>query len=517
MRDERPSRSRGGPSRRRPARGARGAGLLALTLAVSACGVGRWETAPAPAPVRSVHAALLRNGNVLLIAGSGNDPEMFAAGTFSTTEWNPANGTFRDVATPYDMFCSGHAFLPDGRLLVAGGTTGYPDTLTETDYKGSRQAYEYDPVTHAYTQVPDLDSGHWYPTLVSTGDGRMLAVAGQDENAVLQSQFQIFDPDANDGAGSWTPQQESSQFFPTYPALHLMADGRFLYSGVSTFGTGNIPPGFWDVGASAFTAVAGLTDPDRRDMGASVLLPPAQDQKVMVFGGGQHTDPDVIATDSTAIIDAKESTPTFVPGPPMSEGKQYVSAVILPDRTVLQTGGSNESWYDVDRADFRYRYTAQIFHPDTGTWEDAAKSKVGRTYHSEALLLPDGRVATFGGNASDQGEPFEMRIEIYTPEYFDAPRPEVTIGQSARWISRGQSFAFSSDKALRWVELVRPSSVTHSNDPEQRLVDVPFVQHNGSVTATVDPNPNLTPPGWYMLYGVDESGVPSIASWVHIA
>ena len=133
----------------------------------------------------------------------------------------------------------------------------------------------------------------------------------------------------------------------------------------------------------------------------------------------------------------KQPTPTFTPGPPMSEGKQYVSAVTLPDRTVLQAGGSNETYLANERADFMFRYTAQIFHPDTMTWENAAKSTVGRTYHSEALLLPDGRVATFGGNASNTKTGFEMRIEIFTPNYWNKPRPLLTVGDQARTITRG--------------------------------------------------------------------------------
>ena len=71
---------------------------------------------------------------------------------------------------------------------------------------------------------------------------------------------------------------------------------------------------------------------DKRDQGASVLLPPAQDQKVMVIGGS--------GTATTAIIDLKAANPAYTAGPPIEEGKQYVSAVILPDGRVLETGGT---------------------------------------------------------------------------------------------------------------------------------------------------------------------------------
>ncbi len=425
--------------------------------------------------------------------------------------------TFRSIPTPYDMFCAGHAALPNGSLLVAGGTSAYPNQAGSLSYKGSNHAYEFDVATHKYVQVPDLAEGHWYPTLVNRGDGTVITVGGLDQNSVLQSHMQIFDSTGNGGAGTWTPQVTTASFFPPYPALHLMQDGRFLYSGVSTFGDGSDDAGIWDATANTFTSVAGLPDRYRRDMGASVMLPPAQDQRVMVMGGGSHPDGTVAATASTGIIDLKQPTPQYVAGPPLSESKQYVSAVILPDRTVLQTGGTNESYLDRTQSDFKYRYTAQIFHPDTMTWEDAAKPTVGRTYHSEALLLPDGRVATFGGNASDIGTPYEMRIEIYTPDYVAKARPVLTLGTAAKAMTRGGASSFQSSVPLKWVELVRPGAATHSNDPDQRLVDVPFTQTGTTVNAALDANPNLTPPGWYMLFGVDPAGTPSVATWVHVA
>ena len=88
---------------------------------------GHWDELPVPPEFRlnSVHAALLHTGKVLLIAGSGNDEQAFRAGTFKTLLWDPGTGEFHLVHTPIDLFCAGQAFLPDGNLLIAGGTTRY--------------------------------------------------------------------------------------------------------------------------------------------------------------------------------------------------------------------------------------------------------------------------------------------------------------------------------------------------------------------------------------------------------
>ncbi|NEK59892.1 DUF1929 domain-containing protein [Geodermatophilus sabuli] len=88
---------------------------------------GHWETVELPEEyrVQAIHAALLYTGKVLLIAGSGNDAEEFDAGTFTTVVWDPATGETTEVPTPEDLFCSGHAYLPNGNLLIAGGTAEY--------------------------------------------------------------------------------------------------------------------------------------------------------------------------------------------------------------------------------------------------------------------------------------------------------------------------------------------------------------------------------------------------------
>jgi hypothetical protein len=88
---------------------------------------GYWQVIDLPERdrVNAIHAALLSTGKLLVIAGSGNDRTQFDAGTFKTLVFDPITGSTTLVPTPTDMFCAGHAFLPDGKLLVAGGTLRY--------------------------------------------------------------------------------------------------------------------------------------------------------------------------------------------------------------------------------------------------------------------------------------------------------------------------------------------------------------------------------------------------------
>ena len=58
------------------------------------------------------------------------------------------------------------------------------------------------------------------------------------------------------------------------------------------------------------------------------------------------------------------------------------------------------------------------------------------------------------------------------------------------------------------LSLIRPMAVTHSVDVNQRLVDVPFIiENDGDLELSITDNPNLAPPGWYMLFATDEHGL----------
>jgi hypothetical protein len=64
--------------------------------------------------------------------------------------------------------------------------------------------------------------------------------------------------------------------------------------------------------------------------------------------------------------------------------------------------------------------------------------------------------------------------------------------------------------------LIKPAAVTHQSDPNQRYVDLPITPDGGSVLLNLTTNPNIAPPGWYMLFVTNAAGVPSTAKWVHV-
>lgn len=467
---------------------------------------GRWTT-PASMPGRAMHATLLRDGRILLIAGSGNDWEgQFLPGTFETHIWNPTTNTFTSVPTPSDMFCSGHVTLPDGKILVQGGTEAYAGTPESVSYKGLKSSYIFDPATNAYTKTNDAIDGHWYPTLTKLETGDIWMAGGYDENGGGSTATELF----SFADSRWLGRNEvpqTNRYLGTYPHMFLMADSRMLYTGGHTFG--DAQPGtasfIYDWRNALIGDIPGLRVPRLRDQAGSVLLPPAQNQKFMIAGGGS-TDYGG-ATNTVDIVDMNQANPAWTPGPnlPGSEGRMYLNLTNLPDRSVLAShGATGNRTGDVLRA--------AIYSPVSNTWAEVAGDPVGRNYHSSTLLLPDGRVVAIGSNPADNS--YEKRLSVYEPPYlFKGDRPTVT--EAPADATYGQAFALGTTGNVMSASLTSPGSATHQTDTNARLVDLPL-SGGAAKTATIPTNRALLPPGPYMLTVLDDKGVPSVARWINI-
>lgn len=594
---------------------------------------GHWKTVDVPRKYRinTIHAALLHTGKVLLVAGSGNDAKQFDAKTFRTVLWDPEKNTFKNIPTPNDLFCAGHTQLPDGKLLVAGGTRRYekldgdvkkagglmivhnenPDraktikagtrftgrqngktfeakdsvlvprakkkadpvtgqvkvtasvarvyveaaergksyqtgtednyrvhglrgaerrniygiaqklSFDKKDFQGIKDTYEFDPVAERYIEVDPMHEARWYPTLTTLEDGKVLSVSGLDEiGQVVPGKNEIYDPKTK--KWEFLPR---TRFFPTYPALHLTDDNKVFYSGANAgYGPADKgrTPGLWDLETNGFRKIPGMSDPDALETAMSVPLPPSQSRKFMVLGGGGVGESKK-ATAKTRVVDLRENSPRFRDGPDMYAAARYPSSVILPDDTVLTTNGSG---------DYRGRsetniLKAEVYDPRTDTKKTVADPLVGRNYHSGALLLPDGRVMTFGSDSlfSDEANTkpgkFEQQIDLYTPSYLHqkGERPELkTSGQGEQTVRLGGSASFRTGDAdsIRKMRLIRPGSFTHVTNVEQSSVELEFTKTADGVRATLPKDPSLVPPGWWMVTAVDNMGVPSKSVWLKV-
>lgn len=476
---------------------------------------GSWELLPYTSPVLPVHAALLPpvggSAKILFMAGGSRGGDAGTDCPDCSVVWTYTKGnSFSQPITPllpsgvpYDFFCCGHAFLSDGNLLISGGTIALNPSL------GLPSSLTFDTKTLKWQKkTPPMAHGRWYPTLTRLGDERVLAVAGFDENGLLNKVPDIFTP----GKG-WTAFKSPTTIsYPNYTAILLLQDGK-LFSPGNNRDNGEafiitLPPNFSQPITQKI--VKGLVNPTYSKYACVVLLPPAQDQKVMFIGGyNGATD---TATTRVNIVDLKSAAPAYKKAPPLRFARGDHQAIILPDRTVLVTGGTR-----VRDSKPNAVFAAELYNPRTGTWSTLASASVPRLYHSVGLLLPDGRVLSAGSNINS--DDYELRLEIYSPPYlFKGPRPVIIAKQTGLEISYNQTITLRTDQAsnIRWVQLIKPSAVTHSVDVEQRLIDLSFTVESANLKVKIINNSNLAPSGWYMLFIVNKKYIPSKAIWVHL-
>jgi Domain of unknown function (DUF1929)/PKD domain len=481
-----------------------GAILLALALAASSPGgllaqagtQGQWRTLTNQAPINPIHVALMNNGEVLIVAGSGNlSTETF----FQAAVWDPLSETFQTQAIAWDMFCNGMVVLHDGRVFVNGGNLQYDP------FFGEPRNAVFDPATHTFTNVQNMAHGRWYPTVTTLGDGRVMTFSGLRETGGTNSAVEIYTV----GSG-WSPEYPAGWTPPLYPRMHLSTDGRVFYAGE---GRGSR---FFNPATNTWTSVVATTNfAGSRGYGTSVLLPltPANGYRprVMILGGASP------ATATTEIIDLSAPTPTWAYGPSMSQPRIQISATILPNGKVLAVGGSTNN-EDAATASLN----ADLYDPATNTFSPASRNLYPRLYHSASLLLPDATVLLIGGNP--QRGNYERRLEIYSPAYLfkgdgtPAARPTVT-GVTPGTVGYGATFQVQTPDAagIGSVVLVRPGAATHAFDMDQRLVGLSYTAGSGVLNVTAPPNGNIAPPGYYMLFVLNGAGVPSVARFVRLS
>jgi hypothetical protein len=418
-----------------------------------------------------------------------------------------------------DLFCSGHTWTSDGRLVVAGGTSKYAAV------EGANHVLIYDPTPTGldpygtWSLAPPMAKHRWYPTVTLLGDGTVMVSGGLHINGV-ENTYEVYDPvsntwqvDPNTG-NPWFPGPPvaSGADFGLYPRMHVLSDGTVVK-------TGERPqaarvdhlanPGVWQL--------LGASSTIRHD-GASVLFPvPFGQQDLAVILGGDIPIIDV-APATTEYTQPTQAGATWAAGPTMNRKRGHLNTVILPDGTLLSIGGEDH-------------VSGPVFWKDAEwlsgtTWHPMVAGASVRDYHSTAALLPDGTVLSAGGDNRD------WDYQLFYPPYFDLNRPRpnnVTAPATMGYSGNGAGpytatfSALPSGVTLSKAVLMAPASTTHHSDMHQRAADL-LINSQTSTSVTfhtpwdrcVGPNPlhSCAPPGYYMLFLVTNQGVPSRAVWV---
>jgi len=194
---------------------------------------GQWSTLPYLLPINPVHVALLSSGKVLVVAGSGNCPPSQSgcpsgspygpSNNSGALLWDPVAGAITQFSVSWDMFCNGMVLLQDGRALIDGGTIQYDP------FHGQPQVAVFDPAANTFTNVQNMAHGRWYPTVLTLGDGRVMAFSGLSETGGTNTAVEFY----TTGSG-WSQQYPASWTPDLYPRLHLLPNGKVFYSGAQT-------------------------------------------------------------------------------------------------------------------------------------------------------------------------------------------------------------------------------------------------------------------------------------------
>ncbi|KAF2721404.1 copper radical oxidase [Polychaeton citri CBS 116435] len=476
----------------------------------------------------AVHASLLPTGKILYWGRRSNPKDTNPAslnehftkaflldpstGESKATATQPKS--FGSTAEGVNVFCSGHSLQPDGTLLVVGGHL--------FDGQGVNQASVYNPQADTWSAKPPMNDGRWYPSALTLPDGSVLSISGsflfRNETGQTSNVTNINPQILR--SNSWVPMPSPpNNVLLLFPRLHLDPSGRVFMAGPQEQSQ------FLDVNAAGGVGTWTTNGP-KRSAGAREYAPSVmyESGKVMYIGGGNN--PDGKPTKVTEFIDLNAAKPewTTSASTDMQFARRQHNATVLPDGTVLVTGGTQGAGFNSLDVGMPVR-RAELWNPSTKTWIQMAEESADRCYHAIALLLPDGQVLSAGGgeySPNNDGNPNAVKdsltnAQLFKPPYlFKGARP--TISSAPSEINYGQKFEITtgtSDLIAR-VSWVRLGSVTHSCNMNQSLMFLNFQQQSSKVIVQAPANSNLAPPGHYMVFLLSQQGVPSIAPIIRI-
>jgi len=197
--------------------------------------------------------------------------------------------------------------------------------------------------------------------------------------------------------------------------------------------------------------------------------------------------------------------------------------VPLPDGTVLILNGAHQGLAGFAAATDP-NLNAILYDPSLpagSRFSILGSTTIPRMYHSEAMLLPDGRVLVSGSDPLDSKFPEEYRVEVYIPPYLAQGPQQPTFNIANTDWAYGGSYhitdfnLFQGTTSTLRISLVAGPSSTHGNAMGARTLFPAFSCSEATCTITAPPNSGVCPPGWYQLF-ILSGPTPSVSKWVRI-
>lgn len=478
-------------------------------------------------PLIGMHSALMPSG-VVLTFGSPLGKGVQDGRTFDL--WDPALG-LDDPAAHYtlpnaqsiDSFCSAGTLLMSGSMLISGGSS-------TASGLSSMASTVFNPASATPTALAaQMSAKRWYASMITLPDGRALVTGGSAPYAteayndvagsLARGDISMM-PEVYKPGGGWTKLTGATSrdaFGPDfnrwwYPRMWVGPNGNvFGISAekgwsLSTAGVGSITTlGTFKTGYSA------TTKPNIGPTSTAVMYDVGR--ILQVGGNGPTNAAPLPASAAATVFDIRGSTPLVIEQAPMAYPRHWASATVLPTGLVAVTGGSRFA----DNGGADAVLPAELWNPSTGRWQTGASGGVYRGYHSSAMLLPNGTVLVTGGGVP--GPLTNFNAEVYYPPYLFktvngvatlAPRPVLASVNASSFVYGAVLTAqMASSQTITRAAVIGLSSNTHSFNSGQRYIPAAVTQSGTTARVTLPSSPNIAPPGYYMVFLIDQSGVPS--------
>ncbi|MBW7992392.1 MAG: DUF1929 domain-containing protein, partial [Planctomycetes bacterium] len=456
-----------------------------------------------------VGMVVLPSGKVLMLPWA---PERFDPPHGPIALWDPATGGSITYPGSGIEPGGGLAFQPDGILLMAGGSA------PGGGYDGLPQAWTFDYVSETFTTVAPMAEGRLFPGATTLGNGEIIVTAGWDEQRDTTVGWVELMDEQRDISG--TPELWDGLAWIQLPAAYntesrgatyqfLAPDGRLFRAGPEEL------TDWLEISTETWTDVSNTARNEVRHLSTAVMY---DDGKVFILGGCPRYDcyeePPVATAE---VIDLNAPSPAWRDVSPAAFARHSHHATLLPDGTILITGGTSETGPNHEEVDGVLE--AELWDPVTETFTTLAAMDEAHHHMSSAVLLMDGTVLVAGGafGPTDVQSYFSWSGQIFYPPYLDGgPRP--TIGSAPSSIQYGSNFTVETPDAgsIANVNLISLSANYETWNGSQRMARLSFSQGSGDLSVSAPSDPNLAPPGFYLLFILSDAGVPSVASMVQL-
>ncbi|KAH6663289.1 galactose oxidase [Plectosphaerella plurivora] len=446
-----------------------------------------------------------------------------ASGKTQYGDYNFVTGAIseREVAdTRHDMFCPGISQLADGRVFITGGSDADVVSI-------------YDPATNKFTRGPNMKVPRGYQTSTILSDGRVFTIGGAYSGSREAKNGEVYDP----ATEQWTYLPDAdAQVMRTSDHEGVWREDNhgwlFGWKNASVFQAGPSMDQHW-YGTEGTGSVlkAGTRDTTDDAMCGIWAMYDATRGKIFSAGGSpEYTNSDATTRAHITTIGEAWEPSTVERVADMGAPRGFANAVVLPDGTILVTGGQRRSIVFTNTAAV---LEAELFNPATKEWTQLAAQAVPRNYHSVSILMPDGTVfsgggglcyvSTIGGSTKNCDTSVDHpNGEIFSPPYLfnadgsKATRPVVSnLAQDS--VRAGDSLNFTVTGKAESFAIIRMGTVTHSVNSDQRRIPLEnFENKDGKVTVQLPSDSGILLPGYYYLFAMSPQGTPSVAKSVHV-